>query len=127
MKILFAECCGSLVVPHSEPDNPNYCKCRSACCWWDNPHTGLFACWSTLGKYYVSIIGLHNGLLADLTPPNSHVTKTDMEQILADTPSTYLFKTLNSLVIRFRPGFTNDTRLVTVPGDIPQPAKEEKQ
>jgi hypothetical protein len=115
MKILFAECCGDLVVPDvCVPGRVRWCKCRLACCWWRNPYTGDFSCWSLRGDRFVSVLGINNALLtAEFTqiPPNNEmgVIQADrMAKMIEDTPASYLFKTLKSLIIRVRPGFSND-------------------
>jgi hypothetical protein len=59
------------------------------------------------------VIGLHNGLLATggmVGAVDNYVTRReDVEAILEDTPSNFLFKTANSLAVRFYPGSTSDT------------------
>lgn len=120
MKLLYAECCGTLVVPSRNERVPRWCECQRSCCWWDDPEAGKFAVFSNCGRDKTSIIGLHNGLL--LAPFKQYddgrggireygfIQGDLIKQILEETPASYAFKTVSSLVIRCRPGFTNDTR-----------------
>jgi hypothetical protein len=110
MKILFAECCGALVVPGSGGE-VSWCRCKAACCWWEDPPSGKFACHSHFGINGVSVIGIHNSLLSEMFPNGfGAIQKNTIKQIIEDTPETYLFKTVESLIVRFRPEFTNDTK-----------------
>jgi hypothetical protein len=120
MKILFAECCGDLVVPDPTPRKARWCRCKGACVWWDDPVSGRLAVYSRHGRFMLSIVGLHNGLLAQQFPVVRDPDTLDRERgvitgdvitrIIEETPASYLFKTLRSLVIRIRPGYTDDTR-----------------
>jgi hypothetical protein len=119
MKMLFCENCGDLVVPSHEAYKPQWCRCNASCCWWINPSSGEFACWSQLGRQKVSVIGINNSLL---TVPFSEslnendkkvefgcIQKDAIEAIIDNTPDSYLFKQLRSLIVRFRPGYSTDT------------------
>lgn len=126
MKMLFAECCGTIVVPANKAGVARFCDCKAAACWWDDPVTGRFACYSAHGPLHVSIIGLHNGLLREpfsSYPPVGEygiIQGNTISRILDETPSTYLFQQVRSLVIRIRPGFSNDTRFVEKSEEVPQ-------
>jgi len=109
MKLLWASCCFSIVVPNKNAKTIKYCDCGNSCVWWDNPATGELGVSSNdINK--VSVLGIHNGLL--LSECSSYVDKHKMEEILKNTETNYLFKTMNSLIIRFTPGNTSDTRFV---------------
>jgi hypothetical protein len=77
---------------------------------------------------------LHNGLLTE--PFHTHrsdethggnverplIPGQTIRRIIAETPSSYLFKTLETLIVRFRAGYSNDTRFVEM-ANIP-PSEE---
>lgn len=110
MKMLFAECCATIVVPSPVANRPRYCDCGASCCWWIEPYTGKFGCHSRTGKHSVSVIGLHNGLLQEPIPLQlGAMPKDTIRRLLDETPDHYLFKRVDSLVIRLRPGTTSDT------------------
>jgi hypothetical protein len=121
MKILFCENCGDLVIPNIQAYEPNWCRCQAACCWWIDPQKGSFACWSQFGERLVSILGINNMLLTEpfmVTENQSEfgcIQKTAIERMLLETPDSYLFKRVNSMIIRFRPGFTSETTFATPP------------
>jgi len=128
VKLLFCENCADLVVPDQKPNKPTWCRCQSACCWWIDPHAGRFGCWSGEGKENVSIIGINNALLTE--PFSTHysestgktheygcIQKDKMERMIDETPATYLFRQIRSLIIRIRPGFSNDTIFTTPPSN----------
>jgi hypothetical protein len=113
--MLFAECCGSIVVPKAD-HVPNWCSCGAAACWWLNGRRGRFACYSTLGVKKVSVLGLHNGLLqapfktyADSTTEYGCIQRDTIKKLVDETPSGFIFKHIESLIARMRPGFSNDT------------------
>lgn len=51
------------------------------------------------------------------------VQKDTIKRLVEETPESYLFKKVESLIVRFRPEFTNDTRFFYKPpegsGDVP--------
>lgn len=111
MKILFAECCAALVVPDNTVGVVRWCHCGAACVSW--AASGGLHVWSKYGLTNVSVIGLHNGLLcAAFTGSPLSITRQQIREILDGTPSTYLFKLEDSLVIRFRPGRTSDVEFI---------------
>lgn len=116
MKLLHAMCCETIVVPNSEPFKENWCKCLKSCCWWENPWAGTFGCFSYNGISKVAILGLHNGLLVAHFPVFDKeygcIQGSDIKAIITNTPDNFIFKQVNSLVVRFRPGFSNDTFIV---------------
>lgn len=142
MKMLFAECCADIVVPDSIPRKARWCKCHTACVWWDDPHTGKLAVFSHHGKKAMSVLGLSNDLL--VIPFSTHeqpdgrifeygcIQGDRIKQLIEETPSSYVFKQVGSLIIRVRPGFSNDVRLASLeeswtnskPEDRPQPRYE---
>lgn len=115
MKLMLCEYCGDLVVPHTQAYEPKYCRCNGSCCWWINPDNGEFGCWSQMGERAVSVIGINNMLLTEpfvVTEGRGEfgcIQKTAIERMLSETPDNYLLKRVNSMIIRFRPGFSSDT------------------
>ena len=120
MKMLLCENCGDLVVPSVTAHEAKWCRCNASCCWWINPKNGEFGCWSQLGKRAVSIVGINNMLF---TEPFSKagsdelgcIQQESIDRMINETPDSFLFKRLKSMIIRFRPGFTSDTIFATVP------------
>src|SRR5262245_34183467 len=104
--MLFCERCAEIVPPSPLADKPRFCACRQAACWWVNPVDGIFKVWAREGKESVSVLGLHNGLLfEELT--HGLLRGDQIERLLAETAESYLFKQVNSLIIRCRPGYSS--------------------
>lgn len=108
MKLLFCEHCRGLSIPPSLPSVPSYCRCRQAACWWIDPAGGELGVYAEHGVQSVRVVGLHNGLLVD-DMEGGYVDHKTMQTILAQTPASYLFHRVGSLVVCFRPGYTSDT------------------
>lgn len=121
MKLLYCEQCGDLVVPSGTPKQARLCRCTRACIWWEDPAAGKLVVYSVSGPSSVSVIGLHNGLLTE--PFHSHrepsteggcerrlIPGDTIARLIDETPGSYLFKQVQSLVIRIRPGYSSDTR-----------------
>jgi len=124
MKLLFAECCGDLIVPASYAHSPRWCRCGSACCWWREPLSGLFSCYSIHGEQKVSILGINNSLLYTEFPKIKNegketefgaIQRNAIQEMIEQTPDHFLFKQMRSMIVRFRPGFTNDTKFEEPP------------
>ena len=109
MKILFAECCGTLVVPNKKENKPKSCDCGKSYVWWENSLMGRLVIYAE-DRSLISVLGLHNGLLTHDMGNNYAVLKDDIKEIVDDTPDSYLFKTYGSLIIRVKVGITNDMR-----------------
>lgn len=112
MKIMFAECCASLVVPNKEDGKPAECYCGKSYVWWEDGARGNLALW-TNSDSRPTVLGIHNGLLQDDLDTFVCVTRDAMDGILADTPDNYLFKQVSSLIVRIEPGTTSDIRMVS--------------
>lgn len=108
MKLLWADCCKSLVVPCPTPHESRYCRCGLAACWWIKPSEGILGVWHHWGHDAISIIGLHNGLLLAKCPPGGKIDREQIADILKHTPENYLFSQAQSLVVRFNVGATSD-------------------
>lgn len=120
MKLMLCEKCYDLVAPSSKPFVPRWCECRRHAVWWEDPAAGKLVLHDGAdhavkpGSIYDGlpkggpkawVIGISNDLiLYDLNSPERAA------QSLAATPDTYLFKQRNSLVVKFRPLESGDTR-----------------
>lgn len=136
-KLMFCGACGDMVAPGQVDMRARWCHCGRHAVWWRDGRRGLLSVHDRLfpernggagGKAWV--IGLHNMLTmmgGSTADPNSRwctpnevgdpptdgnllTRKKWVEQALEDTPDTYLFKRVNSLVIRIAPGYSGDTR-----------------
>lgn len=122
--MIFCEGCAALVVPSPRAGEGRGCECGRSVVWWDDPVAGRLAVFCHAGRQGVSVVGLHNGLLTEPFPrydgesgagaERAVITAEQLARIVAETPATYLFKTVHSLVIRVRAGYTGDTRFATL-------------
>lgn len=125
MKILYAECCGTLIVPDNQADTPRWCDCGKSSVWWIDPRKGILGIYSVNGIPGVSVIGLNNSLLREpFTKMNDGreygcIQGTIIKRLIEETPQSYVFKQVESLVIRVRPGFTNDVKFFESLDSIP--------
>lgn len=118
MKLLYCQACGDILAPLATARTPRWCRCGAHAIWWENPALGVLRLYERDGRYdppdgrehtwsrkrsphRAYVLGLHNGFLA-----YGHEA---IPELLASTPSTYLFKTANSILVRIRPGESNDT------------------
>lgn len=115
MKILIAHCCYDLVVP-KDKNKPVYCRCGTSCVWWEDPSIGDIAVYSS-ELDNVSLLGLTNSFI--FTKPQPYITKKEMEDIIKDIPENYLFKQMNSVAVKFQPGYTGDSRFISDKSLIP--------
>jgi len=125
--MLWARCCATLIVPHPQDLVVRWCKCQKSACWWENGASGRFAAYSTLGPSDIEGLGLHNDILRHALYDRSGnlkgascLTEAEIKEFLANTPDSYLFKRINSLIIKFRLGYTSDTRFVDQIADVPK-------
>lgn len=71
-------------------------------------------------------LGLHNAMLRhSLVHPGTDrqhgcLTLEEIKEFLAATPDSYLFKRVDSLIIKYRFGHTSDTRFVESIDDVPK-------
>lgn len=130
MKILYAECCGELVVPYPQKDRPRFCNCNNAAVWWKDPQKGDLAVYSMNGPRYVSVLGINNDFLQQPYPPSKIdegeefgcIQKEHIDAIIDRCPDFYLFKSQRSNILKFRPNFHGIAGLTfTVNGaDVPK-------
>ena len=68
------------------------------------------------------MLGLHNGLLQEKFPQHGPpdalkefgcITKDKIERLISETPGSYLFKQVGSLIVRLRPGYSGDTSMAS--------------
>lgn len=113
MKLMYAECCQSVVVPHPM-GFVRKCSCGYSAVCWDNPYAGTIAVCRARPDVETSangiwIIGLHNQVFS-----RRPLSREGIQEILEATPDTYLFKFNRSLVVKIMPGTTSDTRYGTL-------------
>lgn len=116
MKLLFAECCNSIVVPNRQNNIVTYCPCKQSAVWWIDGsigHLGVYS-WAIIK---VSVLGIMNNVLTATC--GSWVDKEQMKEIMDNCPDNYLFKTINSAIVRFRPTYSNDTFFFNDKSKIP--------
>lgn len=130
MKMMFARCCDTLVVPHPTDRVVRRCKCKRSACWWESGAEGQFRMYNASGNMQMTEgLGLHNGLLS--IHPDSYyalgtVSKTQFEVMLDATPDSYVFKQVGSMIIKFRPGYTNDVVFIADRNAVPSMEEETK-
>lgn len=122
MKLLWARCCATLVVPHQKDFVVRWCGCRQSAVWWEDGALGKLALFNAAGSWRIEGLGLHNDLLRfNLAREGcGTVTLPEIKTILEATPSSYVFKQVESLIIKFRPGYTNDVKFISNIKDVPQ-------
>lgn len=139
MKAIYCELCGTITSPGSQDRHPKSCECGTHRCWWENGGTGQFRVeymatnpelrkvnnGAPIGRPRVWILGLHNGFLHHHS--SGSPSSEDIWLLLADTPSSYIFKQTNSAIVRFRPGQSSDTAWATFDGPLPKNFAEEQR
>lgn len=102
----------NLVVPSSTSNKPTLCPCGESAVWWVVPQLGIIKVWTKNDSRRVSLVGIHNGFLqAHLS--DGVLDKGLMKMLIATTPDDYYFKTLESLIVRFKPGSSRDSSYAT--------------
>lgn len=119
-KLLIAHCCGKIYPLHSEANVPVFCMCNTSAAWWTDPIVGDITVFCANGPRYVSVLGLHNGLLMAEIPLSGIVPKETCDQLCEESQG-YLFKELHQLVIRFRPDCSRvrGVKFTTNRADVP--------
>jgi hypothetical protein len=112
VKALYCQVCGDIIAPFREANRPRPCRCGRHHVWWVDPFTGILRIhdaeranaerWAP----HAFVIGMTNAWLGH---ENEWLTREDYRAIIAQHRDTYLFKTLESVAIRIRPGTSNDT------------------
>lgn len=107
MKVLFCKRCGDIVAPYRENMKPRFCSCGTHAIWWTNSLFGIVQVYDIKGlNKDAEVIGIHNVFLE---MPWYEVNKASLQEIIKDTSYRYLFKELESLIVRMHPGATSDT------------------
>jgi len=111
MKLMMAHCCGRIVVPPSKAMRSAYCDCGQCAVWWIHPQLGILGVYAPSVRHS-SVIGINNAFLTEpYTPMNGGkdeygvITKQQIDNIVRECPPNYMFKTVESNIIRFRPDF----------------------
>lgn len=104
MKGLFCLACGD-IRGILDTGYPTTCECGACSAGWDDPRKGLAWFFAT-DRRKLWGLGFHNGFL-------SHEGATWDAHHVWETADGYYFKTMESPVVKFKPGFTSDTRWAT--------------
>lgn len=117
MKAMYCEICGTITSPGPRNFNPRTCSCGTHRCWWVDGSAGVFRVQDMAlgdpetgkpaGRPKVWILGISNSFLHH--PREGSPTKEDVQIMLEQTPSSYIFKQTMSNIIRIRPGQSGDT------------------
>lgn len=118
MKAIFCEICGTITSPGSQDMSPRSCECGLHRTWWVNGAAGILRVQfmgaaadpetgSPAGVPRVWVLGISNSLLHH--PSLGMPSAVDIEEMLDQTPETYIFRRTRSNVIRIRPGQSSDT------------------
>lgn len=119
MKLIFCEDCGDIVAPSKIDLKVRWCDCGRHAVWWENGRQGKLVLHDKIAgvkdrtdsiydgfpnpKPKAWVIGLHNAVLTE------ELSANDTAARIAEAEG-YLFKSRGSLVIKFRPLESNDTR-----------------
>ncbi len=132
MKALYCVNCGDIIAPLPRANEPRWCQCGRHAVWWRDPFEGLLSVHDTQRIMQVGIeedgreiaappswwspaafvLGLVNSWL---TSPHEPLTAEDYRQFVLEIPPSYIFRTVGSVAIRFRPGESRDTRWDDLP------------
>lgn len=135
MKAIYCQICGSITSPGSSDMVPKNCHCGTHRCWWVDGRTGQFRVEYLVGHPLtrpngapadtpqVWILGVHNEFLHHRSNGSPNVDEVKL--MLEQTPSSYIFKTTGSLIIRIRPGQSGDTAWAKFEGPLPKNGAEE--
>lgn len=114
MKALYCQVCGDIIAPNREKLKPRWCRCGRHAVWWIDPAAGVLRVHDKFGgAANAYVLGFHNQFLHF---SGTHTAVT-MQRIVDATPNNYLFAQQGSVVVRFRPGETDDTAWAT---ELPQ-------
>lgn len=113
MKLLLCEACGTIAAPMQHPypiiyKIPVQCLCGESWCWWENAEMGILKVYGENAR----VLGIANNLLRAKCDYYA-VRDFEMEKLIEEIPDNYLFKKFKSLIIKYKPGFTEDTIKVT--------------
>lgn len=109
MKLMMAHCCSVIVVPPPQASKAAYCRCSQCAVWWIDPRLGTLGIHAPSDRH-ASIIGINNSFLTEPFRPMGEdeyglITKQQIQNIIRECPDTYMFKTVESNIIRFRPNY----------------------
>jgi hypothetical protein len=107
---MLAHCCGMLVVPAPKALRATYCRCNQCAVWWIDARLGTLGIYAPSDRH-TSVIGINNSFLTEPFKPINDgdefglINKQQIDDILRACPDYYMFKTVGSNIIRFRPTF----------------------
>lgn len=114
MKLLYCQDCGDILAPYREANKVRTCLCGRHSVTWDDPTTGAISLCdnsSTTGEPILEprawLLGVTNTFLGY---PGEWMGKKDIEDIIESHPDYYLFKSIGSCIVRFRPGAASMTQ-----------------
>lgn len=136
MKLLYCEPCGDIIAPFAEALRVRWCRCGRHAVWWENPYSGVLRLWDKVHgpamlrdkrpyprEPRAYVIGLTNLLLHRVGPINAEV----VQQMIDRHEDYYLFKQWRSLVIRIRPGESDDTGWAALPNSQGDATEHERK
>ncbi len=119
-KLLYCDVCQNIVQLKKTPRIPVWCDCKRHAAWWENPSAGDVRLHDaqavrhgghTNGVPHAPagwVLGLHNALLTSQI--EEVTTEAFVTRVLASTPDNYIFRQAGSLIVKFRPGVSDDSR-----------------
>jgi len=126
MKLMYCEDCGDIVSPYGNY-KPRWCACGRHAVWWEDGAAGKLVLYDKVerrdckGSTYDGfpmkgprawVLGIHNGALTEKLNPSS-------VSLMLIAAKGYIFQEQGSLIARFRPLGTSDTRWsYTLPGEV---------
>jgi hypothetical protein len=121
MKLMYCQACGDIVCPPRTAKQYKHCLCRRHAVWWRDPAAGLLSVYdswrdgSNEWRPAAFVLGMTNSWLQHRS---ENLTKEDYKEIIDEHPDTYLFKTLETVAVRIRPGMSSDTMWEDLPKDV---------
>lgn len=119
MKLMLCEECGDIVAPSRTDFKVRWCDCGRHAAWWENGRAGKLVLHDKVSGVLdrpdsiydgfpksgpkAWVLGIHNGALTEKLDPGV------VRRMLANSIG-FIFHDVGSLIARFRPLATNDTR-----------------
>jgi hypothetical protein len=127
VKLIFCEVCGDIVAPDPVARRVRECACGTHAVWWEDPQAGqLRVCYKSGHKHLVAanngaprgrpevfVVGISNAILQ--FKGDAMLSADAVQAVIDQHPESYIFRKARSLVIRIRPGDSNDTAWSALP------------